>query len=151
MNTNLTFRKAEKTDADRVLELFLEMQQNIHGCAFASGHTTADFDYYFAGGEDWICVAEINGEVIAFLSMEVHREKPAHLYLDDLSVTKAHRNKGVGSALLAQAETYARQVGMDTIALHVEKSNHSAQRLYERRGFVLFRDDGTRLCMIRNL
>ena len=70
-----------------------------------------------------------------------------YIYLDDLSVTKAYRNLGIGSALIREAEIYARKIGIRDIVFHVEKSNTSAFRLYERLGYKVFRDDDSRYLM----
>lgn len=68
-------------------------------------------------------------------------------YLDDFSVTAAYRNKGIGSALVGAAEAYADRIGSRAVLLHVEKTNTSAMRFYERSGYAVFRDDGNRLLL----
>ena len=151
MEANFILRKAAAEDAGRILELFIEMLQTIHGTADPAACSTDDFAYYFAGNEDLICIAEVNGAVIGFLSMEVHREETDYIYLDDFSVDKEYRGRGIGTAMLKEAEQYARRLAIDTLVLHVEKNNAAARRLYERHGFSPYRDDGDRLCMVRNL
>jgi ribosomal protein S18 acetylase RimI-like enzyme len=51
-------------------------------------------------------------------------------------VTGAQRNRGIGTALLAHAETWARAHGKRGLSLHVAAGN-PAQHLYERLGFQL--------------
>ena len=115
------------------------------------GYGDGDLDYYFAGKEDWICVAEIDGRIEGFLSIEVHREAENYLYYDDLSVSKAHRGKGIGTALLDKGEAYCKPLGLSTLVLHVETDNERARELYEKRGFTLLKTDGTRLCLVKRL
>ena len=58
------------------------------------------------------------------------------LYLDALAVTPAARGRGVGLALLHEAQREAVRLGLSGAALLVEPHN-PAQRLYGRAGFVL--------------
>lgn len=144
---NLTFQKANADDFDRINELFVEMLRSIYGTAQADGYAEGDLDHYFSGGEDRICTAAEEGVIVAFLSMEVHREDGGFLYLDDFSVTETHRNRGIGTALLRRAEAYARERGLRLVRLHAEKSNLSAQRLYRRLGFAIEEEQGERLLL----
>ncbi|MBR6574117.1 MAG: GNAT family N-acetyltransferase [Clostridia bacterium] len=145
------FRKAIKEDFARINELFQEMLRAIYGNEDVKGYGDGDLDYYFAGKEDWICVAEVGGRIEGFLSMEVHREAENYLYYDDLSVSKAHRGKGIGTALLDKGEAYCKTLGLSTLVLHVETDNERARELYEKRGFTLLKTDGTRLCLVKRL
>jgi len=145
------FRKAIKEDFARINELFQEMLRAIYGNEDVKGYGDGDLDYYFAGKEDWICVAEVGGRIEGFLSIEVHRENENFLYYDDLSVSKAHRGKGIGTALLEKGEAYCKTLGLSTLVLHVETDNERARELYEKRGFTLLKTDGTRLCLVKRL
>ena len=145
------FRKAIKEDFARINELFQEMLRAIYGNEDVKGYGDGDLDYYFADKEDWICVAEVGGRIEGFLSIEVHRENENFLYYDDLSVSKAHRCKGIGTALLEKGEAYCKALGLSTLVLHVETDNERARELYEKRGFTLLKTDGTRLCLVKRL
>ena len=59
---------------------------------------------------------------MAYLSIEVHHEQ--------------------------EAEGYAKEIGIQHILFHVEKSNTKAFQLYERLGYKVYRDDGNRYMMI---
>ena len=85
------------------------------------------------------------------LSIEVHHEEEEYIYLDDLSVTKQYRNYGIGTQLIRSAESYARDMSIPAISLHVEKSNTAAFRLYERLGYEIYEDQGSRYLMIKNI
>jgi ribosomal protein S18 acetylase RimI-like enzyme len=49
------------------------------------------------------------------------------------------------------AEAYAREIGIPAIVLHVEKNNESAFRFYKRLGYTIFRDDGDRYLLSKEL
>ncbi|MCC7204924.1 MAG: GNAT family N-acetyltransferase [Phycisphaeraceae bacterium] len=58
------------------------------------------------------------------------------LLVDELFVTAEHRGRGVGSSLLAEAERIAREKGVTTMILEVNRDNPDAARLYERAGYT---------------
>ena len=106
--------------------------------------------YFRKRKEDRIFVAE-DPDVIAFLSVEVHHEERDYIYLDDFSVTKTYRNRGIGSELIHTAEAYAKELRIPAVVLHVEKTNTSAMRFYERMGYTVCRDDGNRYLMVKDI
>lgn len=56
--------------------------------------------------------------------------------LNDLFVETSARKQGVGEILLHKAKDYAIKTGATSISLSTAPNNHSAQRLYERNGFI---------------
>jgi len=142
-------RTAQAEDAKRINELFCEMLRDVYGNTAPVGYGEGGLDRFFSGGEDMIYLADSEMGTVAFLSVEVHREQENYIYYDDFCVTAACRGRGIGSALMDEAEKYGRSIGINTVVLHVEKSNKSARRLYERRGFSLLREEETRLCLIK--
>ena len=143
-------RTAVPADETRIRELFLEMLQEIFRTQDVKGYEDGYLDKFWNGSENRIYAAE-DDEVIAFLSVEVHYEPRKYIYLDDFSVTAAYRNMGIGSALMRIAEAYAREKEVSAVLLHVEKTNESAMRLYERMQNSVFRDDGHRLLMKKDI
>ena len=63
------YRKAEKSDSERIAELFIEMLRTIYNTDDVEGYKSGYLDKYFSVGEDLIYVAELNKEVVAFLSV----------------------------------------------------------------------------------
>ena len=76
-------RTAVPADEKRIRELFTEMLRTIYGTDDVKGYEDGCLDRFLSGGEDRIYVAD-DGEVTAFLSVEVHREEKEYIYLDDL-------------------------------------------------------------------
>ena len=143
-------RTAVPADAEKIDALFKEMLQTIYHTDDVKGYEAGYLEPFWNGGENRIYVAE-DDEVRAFLSIEVYREPQAYLYLDDFSVTAAYRGSGIGTKLMQTAEAYAREIGIPAIVLHVEKNNESAFRFYERLGYAIFRDDGNRYLLSKEL
>jgi ribosomal protein S18 acetylase RimI-like enzyme len=76
---------------------------------------------------------------VAGLAFET-REKARHkAQLFGMAVSTSHRSHGVGAALVQAALTQARsRSGVRLVQLTVTQGNASAQRLYERFGFLPF-------------
>lgn len=145
------FGKAQKSDFNRLNDLFKEMLRTIYRTEEVSGYSEGDLDRFFEGYDEWISVAiDDNDDIIAFLSIEVHREENDFVYLDDLSVTSAYRNKGIGTELIQNAEAYAGELNIHTIRFHVEKTNTEAIKLYKRLGYCVEEDQGNRYLMVKN-
>jgi ribosomal protein S18 acetylase RimI-like enzyme len=148
---SITLHKALPADRERVDELFREMLRSIFPDRESRGYEEGYLDKFFGPSEDWICLARDGEKTVAYLSVEVYRAPEAYIYLDDLSVTAEYRNRGVGTALLREAEACSRRIGVPRIIFHVEKTNRGARRLYERLGYRILRDDGSRWLMGREV
>lgn len=147
----ITLRKAERKDFPRINELFTEMLRTIYRTEQANGYPEGALDRFFDGRDEWISIAIADGRIIAFLSIEVHHEETPYIYLDDFSVTKEYRCKGIGSEMLRAAESYAEGIHIPAVCLHVEKSNAAALRLYERLGYSVREDQGSRYLMSKKI
>ena len=143
-------RKAKSSDTIRIEELFVEMLKAIHHTDDVEGYETGYLDKFFLDKEDWICVAEYENDVVAFLSIEVYRDG-GFIYLDDLSVADRCRNKGIGTKLIHAAEKYAREIGITKIVFHVDKANEDAYRLYLRLGYSEDADEVSRIRMNKSV
>ena len=150
MKAPYTIRTAVAKDEPRIRELFEEMLRTICHTDTVEGYACGYLDKFWRDGEDRIYVAE-DTEVIAYLSVEVYREPETYIYLDDCSVTAAHRNKGIGTALILTAESYARELNIPAIIYHVKKTNEAAFRRYKRLGYSIYRDDEDRYLMQKDI
>lgn len=143
--------KAKKEDESRIKELFIEMLQAIYHTQNVCGYKDGYLDKFFEDRCDWICVAEEDGFVIAYLSIELHHEPEDYIYLDDLSVSKRYRGNGIGTELLKAAQRFAEEMEIPAIVLHAEKTNTGALKLYKRLGYSIAEEENTRFRMIKKL
>ena len=146
-----TIRPAAAADEKKIRELFVEMLRTIYHTESADGYEEGYLDKYWGKGEDRIYIAEAGGEAAGFVSAEVYHDPVDHVYVDDFSVTAGCRGRGIGSALLRAAEGYAGENGCRAVLLHVEKTNAAAMRFYERAGYAVFRDDGNRFLLKKDI
>ena len=140
----IEYRKAVENDRASIEALFIEMLQAIYHTDDVEGYEEGDLDRYFSDHEDKIIVAVDNGQVVAFLSVQVFRGDN-YIYLDDLSVTARYRDQGIGGYLIKSAEDYAKVIGISAIVFHVESSNERAHALYKRLGYKDDLKDGSRI------
>lgn len=74
---------------------------------------------------------------------EVRREETAfssarhYLYINQISVIKSQRGKGVGTALFSHVRAFAEQHNIHKIGLDYWVKNTSAKKIYEKLGFEL--------------
>lgn len=148
---SLIYCKAQSGDFERLNELFMEMLKTIYDTEQVDGYSEGDMDRFFDGRDEWVCKVMDHGTIVAFLSIEVHHEEEEYIYLDDLSVTREYRNKGIGTSLIKRAEEYAKEIGIHSVYLHVETANISAFRLYKRLGYTIDEERGSRYLMVKNL
>jgi RimJ/RimL family protein N-acetyltransferase len=83
-----------------------------------------------------VFVAEDDERIVARLSL-ARDPHPASRHVADLGlmVAEGYRRRGIGSALLEQAVSWARSTGVRKLELHVFPWNQPALRLYESFGF----------------
>jgi ribosomal-protein-alanine N-acetyltransferase len=77
-------------------------------------------------------LAEFEGEVIGYTLCTLHG---AEATVGRLAVAPPHRRSGVGSALLADAVTFAARRGAVAVTLCTQEENAASRRLYRRAGF----------------
>ncbi len=63
-------------------------------------------------------------------------EEDHSYYICGMAVDPEHRRKGIGTALLAEAERAGRELGFRKMSLIVFEQNFEARRLYERSGYT---------------
>jgi RimJ/RimL family protein N-acetyltransferase len=83
-----------------------------------------------------VLVAELDGTVVGRLSLARDAHPASHHVADlGLMVAAGYRRRGVGRALLAAAEDWARGAGVSKLELHVFPHNEAALALYEACGY----------------
>lgn len=83
-------------------------------------------------------VAKVSGEVVgvAFLAVMMSMEHYGYLgWLEELYVAPAHRERGIGQALLDKVMEAARHRKLAAVELEVDIDHRRVESLYRRNGF----------------
>ena len=83
-------------------------------------------------------VADVNGTVVAFLIMELHRTRRTATIVT-LDVHEGQRRQGHGSLLLKRSEKMLMDHGVEAYDLQVDVANRPAIAFYEKHGFKALR------------
>lgn len=90
------------------------------------------------GGNDFLLVAEVDGEIIGYISAE--RGTPnriGHTAYIVLGIRGGYRGNGIGKEFLKRLDTWALNSKITRLELTVMQSNIAAKSLYEKSGFVV--------------
>ena len=143
-------RQATLADVDAIVEIYLSNARHhaaLAPAAYRVPETDAVRERFTrmienADEEDLHLVAEVDGRVVGALDAFRRPDgSPGSMRLPSrtaefgIGVLAAYRGRGVGSALLAATETWARAEGLDALVLDVADENVDAERLYERVGY----------------
>lgn len=136
-------REARPEDASTLVQLAraISREDGAWLISTTSWRTVADERRYLRALRRYphaaVYVAEADGgEVVARLSL-ARDPHPASAHVADLGlmVAETWRRRGIGRALLEQAEVWARRAGVRKLELHVFPWNAPAIALYESAGY----------------
>jgi GNAT superfamily N-acetyltransferase len=123
--------------ARRLAEFELPAWRTGEQIADADGR--AMIDAVRTGHEDnEVFIAERDGDTAGCLHVLADTDffGQRHAHISVLATTTAMEGTGVGRALLAYADEWARRRGLALLTLNVFAANARARRLYEKSGFV---------------
>jgi GNAT superfamily N-acetyltransferase len=88
------------------------------------------------GGERrMVLIAELAGEPVGFMCVELQPESTWGVLLDNLHALPGYQGLGAGKLLMRAAETWAREQGESQLYLYVLEGNSPAIGFYERMGW----------------
>lgn len=140
--TGLVVRRAAPGDAAALVELARAVGSEEEGWLIAVGdwRTASEERRYLRAlrrhPHAAVLVAETPEGIVGRLSL-ARDPHPASEHVADLGVMVAreYRRRGIGRALMAAAEEWAREVGVRKLELHVFPYNEAALALYEGLGY----------------
>lgn len=89
-------------------------------------------------------VAEVEGEVVAYLLFEIRDAPPIFTRerdcaLDQLYVKPEHRGNGIAQALIDRATSIGERKGAETVVLTIDAENESGLEFFENMGYEAWR------------
>jgi GNAT superfamily N-acetyltransferase len=135
-----TIRAARVEDWPQVAGLLVELGRDVSPSATENPSYVIRFGGHLALREARTLVAEeLGGRLLGFLDLEF-RQRLGHprpqAWVNDLVVTESERGKGVGTALMKEAEDLARKRGCFRMSLETSAWREATHRFYEREGWV---------------
>jgi [ribosomal protein S18]-alanine N-acetyltransferase len=94
--------------------------------------------YFMSRNGSETIVVEEDGAIVAFLIIEVHRNRRSATVVT-VDVRENSRRKGYGSQLLKRAEEILNDYGIELYDLQVDVANGEAILFYKKHGFNLVR------------
>jgi ribosomal protein S18 acetylase RimI-like enzyme len=91
-----------------------------------------------AGSFLFIAEDESSGAQVGFIHLQTVNDfftGHQNCHISDLAVARTHDGKGIGRALLAYAEQFAREHRYERLQLSVFPGNERARKLYEQAGY----------------
>ena len=144
-------RAATAADLEAIVEIYLDNARH-HAAIAPDAYRVPDLEAVRdrfgrmledPDDEDAHFVAEVDGRVVGALdafrrpdgspgSMRTPRRTAEF----GVGVLDGWRGQGIGSALIARAEAWARTEGLDALVLEVATGNEAARALYHRLGYL---------------
>jgi RimJ/RimL family protein N-acetyltransferase len=140
---SFSVRPAEPGDADRLVELARQVGAEQEAWLITGGEwrTVGEERRYLRSvrrhSDAAVFVAEAERAIVGRLSI-ARDPHPACEHVADvgLMVARASRRRGAGTALMQEAERWARGAGVRKLELHVFPHNQPAIALYEGLGYT---------------
>ncbi|MEH7177832.1 arsinothricin resistance N-acetyltransferase ArsN1 family A [Neobacillus vireti] len=136
---DIVIRKSIESDLNSILEIY---NQGIEDRIATLEVETKNYSYIMSWNENHkgrfsVIVAEIEGKVVGWASLNQYNNRSAYGGVADLSVyiSRDYRGQGVGQKLLANLETLAKENGFHKIILFTFPFNQLGQGLYKKMGF----------------
>ncbi|MFR8547076.1 MAG: N-acetyltransferase family protein [Lachnospiraceae bacterium] len=144
---NMTIRKADEKDFDKISKLLYQVQK-VHSDArpdlFRQGakkYDDNDLKDILEDGQKEIFVATDEQDsvvgyafcIIELIDSSIQRKRKT-LYIDDLCVDETVRGQHIGMALYDYVLEFAREIGCYNVTLNVWADNKDAVHFYEKIG-----------------
>ena len=144
-----TLRPAVESDTTAICEIYNQGIEDRLATLESELRTPQERRQWLAarGPRHPVVVADDDGRVIAWGSLNAFNPREAYRHVADFSiyVERAYRGKGVGRQLLAHLIDLARALGYHKMVLSAFPFNGAGMALYERMGFRtvgIYREQG---------
>lgn len=120
---------------------------NIKSCSFFNSFSYEDAEQKIEGMIEYVSSGSAivfgmfdNENLIGYVWAYEHpyREE-TRVYVNEIHVDDAYRNRGIGKQLLHEVENMAKERGYGALYIHAEGNNIDAIRLYQNEGYEVER------------
>ena len=137
-----TLRPGRPTDGRALARLFADVRTEGRWLITTPGAISEPSEAFWISEliraeESLALVAEADGEIVGNVLISVDRGRATeHIGVLSICIAVDWRDVGIGSELVAGAQSWARERGLGKISLGVFPDNERAIAVYEHRGFV---------------
>lgn len=135
----MIIREAIEADLDSIKDIYNQGIEDRIATLETETKDQAYMEEWFAkhNGRYKLIVAEQDGEIVGWSSLNQYNSRKAYKGVADLSVyiSRDHRGKGIGSLLLQSIEEHAKDNDFNKIVLFTFPFNQIGQGLYRKQGF----------------
>ncbi len=135
----MIIREAVETDLDSIKDIYNQGIEDRIATLETETKDQAYMEEWFAkhNGRYKLIVAEQDGEIVGWSSLNQYNSRKAYKGVADLSVyiSRDHRGKGIGGLLLQSIEEHAKENDFNKIVLFTFPFNQIGQGLYRKQGF----------------
>ena len=142
----MNIRKYRSPDRDKLIEITLDVFEpfsidaaierqfgRLNGVGWQK-RKAAEIDGDLRANPDGVLVAEIEGEVVGFITTTIDNQAKTGRIVN-LAVAGGHHRRGIGKALMTAALDYFQESGMIYAKIETLTSNEVGQTFYRRVGF----------------
>ncbi|MDF2000966.1 arsinothricin resistance N-acetyltransferase ArsN1 family A [Peribacillus frigoritolerans] len=135
----MNIREAIEADLDSIKDIYNQGIEDRIATLETETKDQAYMEEWFAkhNGRYKLIVAEQDGEIVGWSSLNQYNSRKAYKGVADLSVyiSRDHRGKGIGGLLLQSIEEHAKNNDFNKIVLFTFTFNQIGQGLYKKQGF----------------
>ncbi|ASS93828.1 arsinothricin resistance N-acetyltransferase ArsN1 family A [Peribacillus simplex] len=135
----MIIREAMETDIDSIKEIYNQGIEDRIATLETELKDQTNMEEWFAQhiGRYKVIVADQEGEIVGWASLNQYNSRDAYKGVADLSVyiSRDHRGKGIGGLLLQSIEKLAKENDFNKIVLFTFPFNQMGQGLYKKRGY----------------
>ncbi|WAM19182.1 GNAT family N-acetyltransferase [Rhodococcus sp. JS3073] len=140
MRDRVVFRKADRVDLPRIVELIADDVFAAEGTGeFGDAHICA-FDAIEASANDELVIAELDDEVVGVMQLTfvpgLSRNGATRLQIEAVRVDSRVRGRGIGRLMMEYARTRGRERGCVLAQLTSGKERADAHRFYRALGYA---------------
>jgi phosphinothricin acetyltransferase len=138
--STVTVRRAREGDAAAICAIYNQGIEDRIATLETELRTPEERRQWMAarGARHPVIVAEVDGAVVAWGSLNPYNPRPAYQHVADFSVyvERGWRGRGVGRRVLERLIALARELGYHKMMLSAFPLNTAGVSLYERMGFT---------------